>query len=437
MIKRAKSWIARVKQSTLARNSVWMFLGSGTRIIVQAGYFVLIARALGPHEYGAFVGATALIAIVSPFSGAGAGNLLVKNVSRDKSLFSVYWGNALFMVAATGLLLLAIIVLIAHWVLPPAIPLGLIILICLSDLVGTRITDIAAQAFQAMERLGYTANFSLLPYLLRLISAAIVFSVWHRATAITWGWFYLTGTVVSCIIAVAITNRKLGAPSLRLSRIPPELKEGFYFGAGLSAQTVYNDIDKTMLASLSTLDATGIYAAAYRVIDVAFTPVRSVLFAAYSNFFRSGQHGIALSYAYAKRLLPRMIGYSVVAFAALYLCAPLFPLVIGNDFARTVEAVRWLALLPLLKSIHYFLADALSGAGYQGIRAAGQVFVAITNVALNFWLIPAYSWRGAAWSSIACDALLAITLYVAVRVVLRRPELATEHKTDEVYALAD
>ena len=437
MIDHAKSWMGRARQSTLARNSVWMFVGYGMRVVVQAAYFVMIARALGPHEYGAFVGATALIAIVGPFAGIGAGNLLIKNVSRDKSLFAVYWGNALFMHLTSGLVMLIGIVLIAHWILPPAIPLLLVVLICLSDLIGARIADVAAQAFQATEQLGYTANFTVLPYLLRMISAAIVFSFWQRASATTWGWFYLGSTVVSCAVAVSVTNWKLGYPRLELSRIAPELKEGFYFGAGLSAQSVYNDIDKTMLASLSTLDATGIYAAAYRVIDVAFTPVRSVLNAAYSNFFRSGEHGIVQSYAYAKKLRPRMLGYSVLAFAGLYLVAPLFPLAIGKEFARTVEALRWLAVLPLLKTLHYFLADSLSGAGYQGVRASAQVFVAVTNVGLNFWLIPLYSWRGAAWASIACDGLLALSLYVAMRVILRRSHRALEPKANEAYALAD
>ena len=50
--------------------------GYGVRIIVQAAYFVMIARALGPREYGAFVGATALIAIARPFAGLGSGYLL-------------------------------------------------------------------------------------------------------------------------------------------------------------------------------------------------------------------------------------------------------------------------------------------------------------------------------------------------------------------------
>jgi O-antigen/teichoic acid export membrane protein len=433
MIERIKTLVARTKGSTLARNSVWMFLGYGVRIIVQAGYFILIARALGAHEYGAFVGATALINIVAPFGGLGAGNLLVKNVARDKSLFAVYWGNALFVLAVSGLVLMGGIVLVAHWVLPPAIPMLLIVLICLSDLIGGRVADVAALCFQSMDQLGYTANFSLLPYLLRMISAGIVFLVWHRAPALTWGWFYLGSTVVSCVIAVTITNWKLGAPRLELSRIRPELKEGFYFSAGLSAQTIYNDIDKTMLASLSTLDATGIYAAAYRVIDVAFTPVRSVLYAAYTNFFRSGQQGIASSYAYAKKLLPRMIGYSVLAFAGLYFLAPVFPLVIGKDFARTVEALRWLALLPLLKTIHFFLSDALTGAGYQGFRAGAQVFVAVLNVGLNIWLIPAYSWRGAAWSSLACDGALVVVMYgVLMFLMSKEARLSTELSAERI-----
>jgi O-antigen/teichoic acid export membrane protein len=81
------------------------------------------------------------------------------------------------------------------------------------------------------------------------------------------------------------------------------------------------------------------------------------------------------------------------------------------QYARASEALRWLSLLPLVKTLHYFAADALTGAGYQATRTLLQVLVAGFNVLANFWLIPAYSWRGAAWSSLACDGLLAVTLW--------------------------
>ena len=68
-------------------------------------------------------------------------------------------------------------------------------------------------------------------------------------------------TVFSSAVTVIFTTAHLGAPKLKLCLIPAELREGFYFGAGLSAQTIYNDIDKAMLTRLSSLDAAGIYSA--------------------------------------------------------------------------------------------------------------------------------------------------------------------------------
>jgi O-antigen/teichoic acid export membrane protein len=434
MIVKAKLFIANMRCSTLARNSTWMFLGNGLRAIVQAGYFILIARALGPTQYGAFVGAMALIAIVAPFAGLGAGNLLIKNVARNKELFSEYWGNALLMLSVSGALLLIAVLSLVRFVLPGSIPWSLIVLIGVSELLAARGVEIAAQGFQAADQLRYTAKLSLLPFLLRFLGATMVFALWHRITAVRWGWFYLGSTLISSAIAIGLASYKLGAPRLALSRIRGELVEGFYFGASFSAQSVYNDIDKTMLARLSTLDATGIYAAAYRLIDVVFAPVRSILNAAYPNFFRHGQDGIAASYAYAKRLLPKVVGYSGLALIGLFVAAPIVPLVLGAEYVRTVEALRWLALLPLLKTFHYFLADSLTGAGYQGVRTAAQIFVAAVNVGLNIWLMPAYSWRGAAWASIASDALLVVTLYLAIHFVQRKSRRLGADKAAEAYA---
>ena len=70
--------------------------------------------------------------------------------------------------------------------------------------------------------------------------------------------------------------------------------------------------------------------------------------------------------------------------------------------------------------MHYFAADSLTGAGMQGIRTAVQVGIAILNVLLNLWLIPLYSWRGAAWSSLASDAMLAAGLWLVAWLCCRQ-----------------
>jgi O-antigen/teichoic acid export membrane protein len=96
------------------------------------------------------------------------------------------------------------------------------------------------------------------------------------------------------------------------------------------------------------------------------------------------------------------------------------PYILGAEYAPTAEALRWLAILPVFKALHYFLSDTLTSAGYQGIRTALQAGVALFNVLVNLWIIPAYSWRGAAWSSIASDAALLCAVAIAVFLISRR-----------------
>jgi len=399
-----------------------MFLAQGVRLVLQAVYFVIIARGLGAEQYGAFVGATSLVAILAPFASLGGGNLLIKNVCRDRALFSEYWGNALFMILVSGLGLMVLVLFIAPKVLPEAIPLPLIFLICIADLIFSRILDTACQAFQAVLWLSKTAQLVILSQLTKLVAVFALISFFPKPNALEWTFFYLISAAVSALLGVLLVQCLLGLPKLRLSRIKPELREGSYFSISLSAQTVYNDIDKTMLASLSSLEATGLYAAAYRLIDVAFVPVRSLLAAAYARFFQQGSTGINGTLKFSKRLAPIAGIYGSSAGIGLFLFAPVVPYVLGNEYAGTVEALRWLAPLPLLKSLHYFAADTLTGAGFQGVRSAVQVIVAVFNVLINLWLIPLYSWRGAAWSSLASDAFLMLSLWVVVGFLYRQQD---------------
>jgi O-antigen/teichoic acid export membrane protein len=168
-----------------------------------------------------------------------------------------------------------------------------------------------------------------------------------------------------------------------------------------------------MLSRLADLAATGVYGAAYRVIDVTMTPVRSLAAAAYPHFFRQGVNGMTRTYPYALSLIAKTSIYGAVASAGVWLMAPILPYILGNQYQEVVSAVRWLALIPLLRCIHSFMADALSGAGLQPIRTGIQVLVALINIGLNAAILPRYSWRGAAWTSLGCDGLLVVLFWSA------------------------
>jgi O-antigen/teichoic acid export membrane protein len=399
-----------------------MFMGQGMRLVVQAAYFTVIARSLGASNYGAFVGVVALVGIVFPFGTLGSGNLLIKNVSRDKALFATYWGRALFTTAVSTSILFAAVAILSRFLLPAAIPLRLVFLVSGADLFGMSFITMCAQAFQSFERLNWTATINVLISTSRLVGALILVSIDRHPSALEWGYLYASTTAVVVIVSLALVSFKIGFPHFNWRRPAAELREGFYFSVSFSAQTIYNDIDKTMLTRLGSLDAAGIYGAAYRLIDVSFAPVWCLMAAAYPNFFRMGAEGITTTLVYAKRLLLRALTYAILAAVCILLFAGVVPYVLGPEYSRTVEALRWLSLLPFLKALHYFLSDALTGAGYQAVRTSIQAGVAVFNVAINFWLIPAYSWRGAAWASVASDCLLVCGIGAAAFILFRRSQ---------------
>lgn len=410
--------------SPLARNTLWSLGGSGMRLLIQAAYFIIIARCLGPGQYGGFVAATSLTAVIAPFVGLGAGALLIKNVSRDRRLFSEYWGNGLMLTVVSGSLLTLLAMAICRLVLPRSIPPLMIVLISVSDLIFMKLLDMGTWAFQSVERLSGNAQLNVLVSLMRLIGiAGLALAVSHPGV-VAWSAVYLAGSIVAALVAVAWVTFRFGKPKLALHRFRGEGAEGFYFSVSLAAVTIYNDIDKSMVARLATLEAAGVYAAAYRLIEVAVIPVRALLCAAYPSFFRVGKDGLGATIRHGRRLLARIIPYALFASMALLFCAPLVPHILGRQYAEVTEALRWLALLPVLKTLHYFIADALTGAGHQGTRTLIQVVVAAFNVLINLWFIPAYGWRGAAWSSIASDGLLALSLWSIIALLRRRERSA-------------
>src|ERR1700733_4976010 len=90
-----KTYFERVLSTRLGRNTMWALGGYGLRRLIEVANFIIIARWLGAGNYGAFIAVTALISTVAPFAGLGSGNLLVKNVARDRKLFAACWGDGL------------------------------------------------------------------------------------------------------------------------------------------------------------------------------------------------------------------------------------------------------------------------------------------------------------------------------------------------------
>ena len=165
-----------ITKSPSLNGFVWTFLAQSSKIFTQLGYFTLIARTLGVEEYGAFAGIVALVAIPAYFVTLGTGEILVRDVSRDKTSFPDCWGNALVLTFGLGILFSFSIIPAAILFLPDSISTQAIIFIAVSDLIFTKLLDLSSYAFQSISRLGLTAQLNFLYGFVKLVSA-FLFSI--------------------------------------------------------------------------------------------------------------------------------------------------------------------------------------------------------------------------------------------------------------------
>ncbi|HEU5350868.1 MAG TPA: oligosaccharide flippase family protein [Terracidiphilus sp.] len=404
-------------KSVIARNAGWILAGKGMQLMAQFGYFLIIARELGPAGYGTFLACTALAAVLAPFSPLGTGQVLVKYTSRNKALMPAYLGNALLVTSAMGMMLIAAICLVRHILLPPAVSIVMVLAVGTSDLIFAQATYVFAQALLAAGHAKQSSSLMVVSACARF-SAAVLLVTTGAPTLHRWVIFYLFASITASAYGFTVMTICCAGPRFTLGMLRATISEGAHFSTSLAAQTIYNDIDKTMLARLSSVQGAAIYAVAYRFIEVAMLPMRSLQSAAYPEFFRHGIGGMTRSFQFARRILRRSVLYGVAASIGLFVCARFVPLIMGSAYAESTVALKWLCLLPLIQSVHAFLGDALTGANLQPLRSWCQIAIALFNILINLWFIRAWAWHGAACSSILSETLLATLFYLAIRLHL-------------------
>ncbi|PAC34376.1 oligosaccharide flippase family protein [Caldifermentibacillus hisashii] len=397
-------------KNSLKKNSIWMIYGLGSRITLQTIYFFMLAKVLGPQGYGAFTAIIALTSILVPFSGFGFGNIMIKYVSTNKILLREYYGKALSVLLLTGFFINIIVVSIAAIILDNKVSLLSINLISITEIILLRIIEINTQVFISIEKMKWSAHINMLISLFRLFAVIVFVCFFKEHDIVNWSIIYFFATLALVFFSLLITVKTTVRPFMTLKGVRKELKEGIYFSVGLSSQSVYNDLDKTILGKFGDLSIVGIYSAAYKIIDMAFTPAKAVLSSTYSKFFQYGRHGISQTSDLLFRIIKLLLIYSIIVLIGLLIFSPTVELLLGDRYNGLANIILSLSVLPILRSIHYSFADALTGAGYQKVRSINQVLVAFINGGLSLLLIQIYSWRGAVTASIISDGILCILL---------------------------
>lgn len=372
----------------IARGTIRTSFVLGLRLVVQAGTLLLVARMLGPQQFGAFAGVAALALILGALSTFGTHLVFLGEVSKDPSQRRNVLRFALPTTLLCGSVLLAAYFGLSHLILGKAgLPFSSLLAIGLAELFLQPLITLLSAEYLALGRIARSQLIQTLAPVFRLFAAGAIellhlpnpFSIYVMA--------YLAASLVALGIVLILHPAPL--PGLRSFRLPnwPEVK-------GASGYAVINitkaspaELDKTLALRLLPLDTAGVYAAGARVVGATTMPIIAMALSALPRLFRDG----ALQPARTGRLLIWMFSaaalYGVMLAACLWLAAPLFKWLFGAKFSGIDTILRWLCIAIPGMSLRLTAGNSLMALGQPwmrvGFEVTGVVILVVASVMLT------------------------------------------------------
>lgn len=357
----------------------------GLRLLVQAGTLLLVARLLGPEQFGAFAGVGALAVMLGALSTFGTHLVLLGEMSKDPARRAQVLPYAIPTTLICGGVLLALYGLTCVWLLDVRrISASVLLLIGGTEMLLQPLFLLMASEQHALGRIARSQLLQMLPMVLRMLAACLVYVLQASQPLLA----YAAGYAAASVLALALGATTLPArwPSWHGWRLPrrSERKDAFGYAALNITKAGPAELDKTLALKLLPHDAAGVYAAGARVVGAVVLPVTAMTLSALPRLFRDG-YGVG-----GRHLLTWMYGaalvYSALLAAVLWLTAPVFNLVFGVQYAGISDVIGLLCLAVPGVALRLVAGNALMALGRPwmrvGFEAVGLVILVLVSVVL-------------------------------------------------------
>ena len=362
-----------ITQGPIARGTIRTSFVLGLRLVVQAGTLLLVARLLGPREYGAFAGVAALAVVLGTVSTFGTQLVLLGEVSRDATRRAQVLQYAVPFTLLCGTVLLGIYLLLCTTVLHEAgVSISVLIAIGATEMLLQSLLSLPAAEHLALGRIARSQLLTVLPLALRLAAAA-VFLLRPADPLAAYGYGYFLASFIALIIATATMPAPW--PRLHFWRLPSktELREAAGYAALNVTGTTPAELDKTLATKLLPLAASGLYAAGARVIGAVTLPVIAMMLSALPRLFREGQDKAGQTGRLLRWVFGAALAYGSALAVVLWFIAPVFVWLFGPRYTGIQHIVHWLCLAVPGMALRLVAGNVLMALGKPWMRAGFEV----------------------------------------------------------------
>jgi O-antigen/teichoic acid export membrane protein len=388
----------RISENKIVKNASWIIISKFIQSILGLVITMLIARYLGPKNFGVISYAASLVGFVTPLVFLGINNILVQEITKNSQKEGVIIGTSMLLSIISALFCMLGVFIFTFFA-----NVGETETIIVSSLYSLilifQVLDLIQYWFQAKLLSKYSSIISLIAYFI-VSGYKIILLIFQKNIY----WFSISNAMGFLIISISLIFLyfKLGGQRFSFSKdIGKKLfaKSKYYILPGLMI-AIFAQTDKIMIKLMINASATGYFSAAVSAASMAsfvyvaiIDSFRPVIF----KYFDESKEKFELN---IKRLYSIIIYISLAQAIVMTIFSGLIiSILYGSSYTGAISALRiicWYTTFSYLGSVRniwilcmnlqkYLLAINLSGA--------------LLNIILNLLLIPIIGIKGAAIAS--------------------------------------
>lgn len=374
------------------------------------GFFTLVylGRILDTNGFGIIGFATAFVSYFILVVNFGFSTYGTMEIAKDQRQISKFVNN-IFSIRIFLAIFLTVILILYLFISEISIVTKYVILITGLNLFANAFT--LNWVFQAVEKMQYIAIRQILSGLLSLIG--VIIFVQSKNDIVIAASILTVSVFIGNIWLIPIYQKMFAKIKLEYSfNFWRELfRESFPLAFASIMIGIYYNLNMVMLGYMKSESDVGIYSAAYKIFLLGTVPFQLI----FSAFFPAlSRVGLSKSQEFKdtmKNYAKFIIGSGIVSGVVL-LSFPerIILIVFGENYLASAVPLSILAMNIIVISINVFLGNPMMAWGKQKEYSIAVTFGAVSNIILNFILIPRYSYIGAAFATLLSEIAVFIGL---------------------------
>ncbi len=396
---------------SLAKNTFYSTITSLSNLFLFV-LLIIAGRYLGTIDYGIFTFALAFVFIFEIFTDFGLRGLSQRTVARYKRLSTKYFGNILVWKLVLSAIIFVILVLSINVLKSsPETRFAVYILGFATILKSFKWT--CRSFFRAFERFDLDSLTMCIERLALLVVGAIV--LLRGGGLIPFASVFVVVRVFDLVLTFVILNWKVVEiiPQFDFDFLKKLQIEALPFGFFSIIIILYSYVDTVMLSFLRTDADVGWYNAAYKIYE-GLTIFPSIICAAI--YPRLSQLSISNKKAHSVLSLRASKYLFIISFPVLIcgivLSNDVINTLFGKEFQNSIIALQVLLLGIIFVFQILLFQTILNSIDKQKIVMHIGLVGLVVNIILNSLLIPKYSFKGAAATTVLSELLVFTISYL-------------------------